>query len=119
MKEIKKKKEKEIIKIVGQIDFEKMKGLVPIVVQNYKTKEVLMLGFTNKECFKKTLKENKIVYWSRTRKKEWLKGETSGNYQIVKEIFLDCDNDTLLIKVNQIGNVCHTGNKTCFLKKIL
>ena len=108
----------KIEEIVRKIDFKKMKGLMPVIVQDYKTKEVLMLGFMNKEALKKSLKEGKVTYWSRTRKELWTKGETSGNFQFIKEIWLDCDNDTLLIKVKQIGNVCHTGNKTCFFKKI-
>lgn len=105
--------------IIDKINFEKMGGLIPVVTQDYETGKILMLGFTNKDCLKKTIKKGKVVYWSRERKTEWTKGETSGNYQIVKEIYLDCDNDTLLIKVNQIGNVCHTGNNTCFFQKIL
>ncbi len=105
----------ETLKIV---DFQKCNNLVPVIVQDHKSKEVLMLGFFNKECLKKSLNEGIMIYWSRTRKKEWKKGETSGNYQIIKEVFLDCDNDTFLIRVKQIGNVCHTGNKTCFFKKV-
>ena len=108
-------KEENIIK---KIDFRKLNGLIPVITQDFKTGEVLMLGFMNKDALKKTLKESKITYWSRTRKKLWTKGETSGHFQIVKEIWLDCDNDSLLIKADQIGKVCHTGNKTCFFKKI-
>ena len=104
--------------IVKKFNFKKLNGLMPAVIQDYKTNKVLMLGFMNKEALKKTLKEGKVSYWSRTRKKLWTKGESSGHFQIVKKICLDCDNDTLLIKVKQIGNVCHTGNKTCFFKKI-
>jgi phosphoribosyl-AMP cyclohydrolase len=104
--------------IIKKINFKKLKGLVPVIIQDYKTGSVLMLGFMNKEALKKSLKEGKVTYWSRSRKKFWTKGETSGNFQFIKEIWLDCDNDTLLIKVKQIGNVCHTGNKTCFFKKI-
>lgn len=112
------KKEEEIKGILNQIDFVKMDGLIPVIAQDYKTSEVLMVGFTNEDCLKKTIKKGRVVYWSRRRKKEWTKGETSGNYQIVKEIYLDCDNDTILIKIEQVGNSCHTGNKTCFFKKI-
>ena len=72
----------------------------------------------NKEALEETLKKRKITYFSRTKGRLWTKGETSGNFQLLKEIFLDCDNDTLLLKVVQTGNVCHTGNKTCFFKKI-
>jgi len=94
-----------------------MGGLVPAVAQDAKTRKVLMVGFMNKPALEKTLKEGRATYFSRTRKKLWTKGETSGNYQTVKEILLDCDNDTILLKVEQKGNVCHTGRKTCFLQK--
>lgn len=104
--------------IIKKIDFKKLKGLIPVITQDQKTNKVLMLGFMNKNALKKTLKEGKVTYWSRARKKLWAKGESSGHYQLVKEIFLDCDKDTLLIKVKQIGNVCHTGHKTCFFRKI-
>jgi phosphoribosyl-AMP cyclohydrolase len=104
--------------IIKKINFEKLAGLIPAITQDYKTEKVLMLGFMNKEALKKTLNEGKVTYFSRTRGKIWTKGETSGNFQIIKEILLDCDSDTLLIKVKQTGNVCHTGRKTCFYKKI-
>lgn len=104
--------------LIKSINWEKLNGLIPVISQDFKTNKVLMLGFMNKEALKKTLKEGKVTYWSRTRKKLWTKGETSGHFQLVKEIWLDCDNDTILIKVKQIGNVCHTGNKTCFFQKI-
>ncbi len=109
----------KIEEIIKKIDFRKMKGLAPVITQDYKTNKVLMLGFMNQDALKKTLEEGKVTYWSRTRKKLWTKGDTSGNLQLVKEIWLDCDNDTLLIKVKQIGSVCHTGRKTCFFQKIL
>jgi len=102
-----------------KLDWKKLNGLIPVVTQDFKTNKVLMLGFMNKEALKKTLKEGKVTYFSRVRKKLWTKGETSGNFQLVKEIWLDCDSDTLLIKAKPRGNVCHTGNKTCFFKKIL
>lgn len=105
-------------KKIPKINWKKSKGLIPVITQDYQTKGVLMLGFMNKKALQKTLKEGKVTYWSRTRKKLWTKGETSGNFQIVKEIWLDCDSDTLLIKVKQIGNVCHTGSKTCFFRKL-
>ena len=95
-----------------------MNGIIPVITQDYKTNKVLMLGFMDKTALKKTLKNGKVTYLSRTRKKLWQKGEISGHFQLVKEIFLDCDNDTLLIRVRQIGNVCHTGKKTCFYQKI-
>jgi phosphoribosyl-AMP cyclohydrolase len=105
-------------KKLPKINWEKLNGLIPVITQDLKTNKVLMLGFMNEEALKRTLKEGKVTYWSRTRKRIWQKGETSGNFQLVKEIYLDCDNDTLLIKVKQIGNVCHTGHKTCFFRKI-
>jgi len=105
--------------LFNRVNWKKSNGLVPVITQDFKTKKVLMLGFMNKTAFKKTLKEGKVTYFSRTRKKLWTKGETSGNFQLVKGIWLDCDNDTLLIKVKQIGNVCHTGHKTCFYRKII
>ena len=105
-------------KRLPKLNWSKLNGLIPVVTQDYKTGKVLMLGFMNKVALKKTLKEGKITYWSRTRKKLWTRGETSGHFQLVKGIFLDCDNDTFLIKVEQIGNACHTGQKTCFYQKI-
>lgn len=105
-------------KKLPRLNWKKLNGLIPVVTQDFKTGKVLMLAFMNKEALKKTLIEGKVTYFSRTRKKLWTKGETSGNFQLVKEIWLDCDSDTFLIKVNQIGKVCHTGNKTCFYQKI-
>ncbi len=105
-------------KLFNRVNWKKLNGLVPAITQDYKTGKVLMLGFMNKNAWKKTLKEGKVTYWSRTRKKLWTKGEISGHFQLVKGIWLDCDNDTFLIKVKQIGKVCHTGCKTCFFKKI-
>ncbi|MGL4991288.1 MAG: phosphoribosyl-AMP cyclohydrolase [Sarcina sp.] len=103
---------------INSIDFEKNKGLIPAVIQDYETLEVLMLGYMNKESLKKTIDTKKTYFFSRSRKKLWNKGETSGNFQIIKDIFVDCDNDTLLIKVKQLGVACHTGKKSCFYKKI-
>lgn len=104
--------------LVNKIDFAKMAGLIPVVAQNYKTGQVLMLGFMNKAALEKTLAEGRVTYYSRTKKRLWTKGETSGHFQLVKEIWLDCDSDSLLIKVEQIGNVCHNGQKTCFYQKV-
>ena len=101
-----------------ELNFEKMNGLVPAIVQNYKTREVLMLGFMNKKAFNITIKSRNVTFWSRTKKRLWTKGETSGNLLKVKNIYLDCDNDTVLIKVKPRGPSCHTGNKTCFFKEI-
>ena len=104
--------------MVDSVNFEKMNGLVPAIIQEYKTNEILMLGFMNKESWEKTLKSKKVTFWSRTRNELWTKGETSGNILLVKNIYVDCDNDTLLIKVEPKGPTCHTGNKTCFFKEI-
>ena len=102
-----------------ELNFKKLNGLIPAVIQNYKTNKVLMVGFMNKEAYSKTLETKKVWYYSRTRKKLWMKGETSGNIQKVKEILVDCDNDTLLIKVEQVGNAsCHEGYESCFFKDI-
>ncbi len=102
-----------------KLNFDKMGGLIPAVIQDYKTDKVLMVGFMNKGAYEKTLKTGKVWYYSRTRKKLWMKGETSGNVQIVKEILVDCDDDTLLIKVEQKGGAaCHTGYESCFYKDV-
>ncbi len=94
-------------------------GLIPVVVQEYKTNEVLMLAYMNEEAFEVTLKTGKMCYYSRSRQELWLKGETSGHYQYVKSLVLDCDNDTLLAQVEQIGVACHTGNRNCFFQTIV
>jgi phosphoribosyl-ATP pyrophosphohydrolase/phosphoribosyl-AMP cyclohydrolase len=96
------------------IDFEKNSGLVPAVIQDAETDKVLMLGYMNEESFKKTQQEGIVTFFSRSKNRLWTKGETSGNFLQVKEILLDCDQDTLLIKVNPVGPVCHTGADTCF-----
>lgn len=94
-------------------------GLVPVIIQDYRTGKVLMMAYMNKLAFSKTLKTKRTCFYSRSRKKLWVKGEQSGNYQIVKEVYLDCDSDTVLIKVKQIGNAsCHRGYETCFYGKI-
>lgn len=96
------------------IDFEKMCGLVPAIIQDNVTRKVLMLGFMNKEAYQKTVETGKVTFWSRSRNCLWTKGETSGNFLNVKEILLDCDKDTLLIKARPEGPVCHTGADTCW-----
>jgi len=93
-------------------------GLLPVVVQNYKTSEVLMVAYMNKEAFEQTVKSGKMTYYSRSREQLWVKGETSGHYQFVKSLTIDCDKDTLLAKVEQIGPACHTGNPTCFFQPV-
>ena len=99
-----------------QVDFEKGNGLVPAIVQDAISGEVLMLGYMNEESLRKTLETGLATYWSRSRNKLWTKGETSGHYQHVQEIRIDCDEDTLLIKVIQDGAACHTGNRSCFYR---
>tara|TARA_B100000029_G_C17516715_1_gene938381 strand:- start:121 stop:438 length:318 start_codon:yes stop_codon:yes gene_type:complete len=93
-------------------------GLIPVIIQQFDTKEVLMLAWMNKESLEETLKTNKTCFWSRSRKKLWRKGETSGNTQEVKNIKIDCDNDTIIINVNSKGPACHTGKNSCFYNKI-
>lgn len=93
-------------------------GLVPVIVQDYKTSEVLMLAYMNEQAFADTLRTGKMHYYSRSRKSQWLKGETSGHYQYVRSLHLDCDNDTILAKVHQIGAACHTGARSCFYQTL-
>lgn len=93
-------------------------GLLPVVTQDDKSDQVLMVAYMNKEAFDKTLETKKVHYYSRSRQSLWLKGETSGHYQILKHMFLDCDNDTLLLKVEQQGAACHTGAYSCFYKTV-
>lgn len=93
-------------------------GLVPVIVQDYKTSEVLMLAYMNEQAFYDTLRTGQMHYYSRSRRSQWLKGETSGHFQYVKSLQLDCDNDTLLAKVHQIGAACHTGSRSCFYQTL-
>jgi len=97
-----------------QIDFSKHNGLIPCVVQDEKTLRVLMVGFMNEDAYHKTIQENRVTFFSRTKQRLWTKGETSGNFLQVSDIQIDCDNDTLLIKAVPAGPVCHTGADTCF-----
>jgi phosphoribosyl-AMP cyclohydrolase len=95
------------------------RGLVPAIVQDIKTNEVLMMAYMNKESLARTVELGKTCFWSRSRQQFWVKGETSGNVQLVKTILYDCDADTLLVKVEQVGKgACHTGNRTCFYRTI-
>ena len=104
------------------IDFSDFKlmdnGLIPVVVQDYRTNEVLMVAYMNEESYAKTIECGKMTYYSRSRQELWLKGDTSGHYQYVKKLMLDCDNDTILAKVRQVGAACHTGSRTCFFKEL-
>jgi phosphoribosyl-AMP cyclohydrolase len=101
------------------LDFDKMGGLIPAITQEYDTGDVLMLAFMNQEAWETTLATGKATYYSRSRKELWVKGKSSGNLQIVKEIRIDCDNDAVLLKVEQLGGAaCHTGHRSCFFKHI-
>ena len=101
-----------------KIDFEKSpEGLIPVIVQDAQTQKVLMLGYMNRESFDKTNETGKVTFFSRSRQTLWVKGETSGNFLKVREILIDCDDDTILIKANPTGAVCHTGADTCFDEK--
>ncbi len=102
-----------------ELDFKKSDGLIPAIVQDWKTNEVLMLAYVNEISWKETLSSGYATYWSRSRGKLWKKGESSGHLQIVKEISIDCDNDTILLKVDQIGGACcHEGYRTCFFRRL-
>ena len=99
---------------MNKLNFSKLNGLVPAVIQDSASLQVLMVGFMNEEAFKKTRKEGKVTFFSRSKNRLWTKGETSGNFLFVKEITTDCDNDAILIKAEPAGPVCHTGKKSCF-----
>lgn len=105
---------------MSEPNFAKGDGLVPAIAQDYKTNEVLMMAYMNRESWLATLATGKATYWSRSRKSLWLKGESSGNVQLVKEIYLDCDDDTVLLKVDQLGGAaCHTGYRSCFYRRLV
>lgn len=102
-----------------ELSFGKLGGLVPVVVQDYASGEVLMLAFMNRQAWQETLRTRRATYWSRSRNQLWVKGETSGNFQEVKEIYVDCDEDTVLLKVNQKGGAaCHMGYRSCFYRRL-
>lgn len=98
----------------SSLDWEKTNGLLPVIIQDYKTLEVLMLGYMNAEALEKTQAEGKVTFFSRSKNRLWTKGETSNNFLFVKELFVDCDNDTILIKADAVGPTCHTGSRSCF-----
>lgn len=101
-------------------DFEKQGGLIPAIIQDYETGVVLMLGYMNREAWLKTLETGNATFWSRSRNKLWIKGESSGHVQLVRGIYLDCDSDTVLLKVEQVGGAaCHTGYQSCFYREIM
>jgi len=99
---------------ISNIDFSKSGGIVPVIVQDSSTKEILTLAYTNKESLERTLTTGNSWFWSRSRKKLWMKGEESGNTQKIKEILVDCDSDALIYVVEPQGPACHTGERTCF-----
>ncbi|MCK4245009.1 MAG: phosphoribosyl-AMP cyclohydrolase [Candidatus Omnitrophica bacterium] len=102
--------------IVKELKFNK-DGLIPAIIQDVENNEVLMLGYMNEKSFRKTLETKKVHFFSRSRKRVWLKGEVSGHFQLLEEILLDCDNDTLLLKVKQLKGACHKGYRSCFYRK--
>jgi phosphoribosyl-ATP pyrophosphohydrolase/phosphoribosyl-AMP cyclohydrolase len=99
---------------ISTIDWEKTQGLVPAIIQDNQTLEVLMLGYMNAEAFEKTQREGNVTFFSRTKNRLWTKGEESGNFLLVKALSIDCDNDTILIKAEPVGPTCHTGSRSCF-----
>lgn len=101
-----------------KLDFDKQGGLIPAIILDHRSKQVLMLAYLNEESYHKTLETGQMWYWSRSRQELWHKGATSGHYQTVKKITTDCDQDTLLIEVDQIGAACHTGAPTCFFNDL-
>jgi phosphoribosyl-AMP cyclohydrolase len=104
---------------IPKLDFSKLDGLVTAVIQDWQTKDILMVGFMNEEAFRRTIESGKATFYSRSRNKLWLKGESSGHFLIVKEIRTDCDSDTLLIQAEAIGpGVCHEGYRSCFSKQL-
>jgi phosphoribosyl-AMP cyclohydrolase len=114
--------EKEKIRVtkksLGKLSFDKQ-GLIPAIIQDYKNKTVLMMAYMNRESLKRTIEGKKTCFWSRSRQKFWVKGETSGHFQKVKSIYYDCDLDTLLIKVDQTGAACHTNRRSCFYRRLV
>jgi phosphoribosyl-ATP pyrophosphohydrolase/phosphoribosyl-AMP cyclohydrolase len=115
-----KNNDKNIVAVSEKSNFSSLSApaLIPAIIQDYKTNEVLMLAYMSRESLEKSMKTQTTWFWSRSRKSLWNKGETSGNSQSIKEIRYDCDSDTLLLKVEQVGNACHTGNRTCFFNII-
>jgi phosphoribosyl-AMP cyclohydrolase len=104
---------------MGTLNFTKGNGLLPAIAQDYQSNEILMMAYINEESWQKTLESGKATYWSRSRKQLWIKGESSGHYQVIKEILVDCDEDTVIFKVEQIGMAaCHKGYKSCFFRRV-
>lgn len=105
------------LKNISVLNFKKLNGLIPAIIEDSNTNQVLMLGFMNREALQKTFKDKKVTFYSRTKKRLWQKGEESKNFLMVKSVLSDCDNDTLLIKADPAGPTCHTGNYSCFSNK--
>jgi phosphoribosyl-AMP cyclohydrolase len=104
----------KVLKTIDKIDFEKRNGIIPVIVQDVKTKDILMLGYANKLALHKTVETGNAHFWSTSHNKLWMKGEESGNIQPVEKILVDCDSDALLYLVNSLNPACHTGDRTCF-----
>ena len=102
----------------ARLDFDKQGGLVPAIVQDHRTKEVLMVGFMNPEAWEKTVRTGMVTFWSRTRQTLWTKGETSGNFLRVERLWIDCDQDTVLVEAEPKGPTCHTGARSCFFEEV-
>ncbi|MBU4457278.1 MAG: phosphoribosyl-AMP cyclohydrolase [Candidatus Omnitrophica bacterium] len=117
MKSEKFKARGERSRTIKSLKFDK-NGLIPAIIQDYKAKDILMVGYMNAESLRRTLRSGKTCFWSRSRKEYWVKGMTSGNFQFVKAVYYDCDKDALLIKVRQKGVACHTGKRSCFYRKV-
>ena len=105
------------MEILNQLKFDS-DGLIPAIVQDAESGDVLMMGYMNSEAVEHTLREKRVCFWSRSRNKFWIKGETSGHFQLVKDVYVDCDQDCLLIKVEQVGAACHEGYRSCFFRKV-
>ncbi|MDD2486491.1 MAG: phosphoribosyl-AMP cyclohydrolase [bacterium] len=103
--------------IVNQLKFDK-DGLIPAIVQDHQTGELLMVAYMNKEAVERSLSDGRAWYWSRSRRQYWLKGESSGHFQHIKGVYVDCDADALLLKVEQVGGACHTGFRSCFFRRV-
>jgi phosphoribosyl-AMP cyclohydrolase len=107
------------MELLDQLDFDKNSGLVTAIAQDHSTGEILMVAFMNQESFRLTVETGSVVYWSRSRKQLWRKGEVSGNTQKLKSLYIDCDGDSVLMQVEQIGGAaCHTGRRNCFFRKL-
>ncbi|MEJ2241824.1 MAG: bifunctional phosphoribosyl-AMP cyclohydrolase/phosphoribosyl-ATP diphosphatase HisIE [Candidatus Bathyarchaeota archaeon] len=111
-------KKEKIDTFISKVNFEKGDGLVPVIVQDASNNNVLMQAFMNKEALRLTLSMGRMHFWSRTKGRIWMKGEESNHYSLVENAFLDCDNDSILFKVQQVGTICHTGEDTCFFKPV-